>query len=402
MPPNEIGRREITPEGTDTTTSADQNADTASISDRPQSQPHITVRGPGRCEGCSFHVATQGHRPSCDGTAPVTPELDPEWEKLGFIERLANSRRKTAGIGVYAVEAAVNNWEVGPLCKRDRDNPKIILHPYGKDPVGRLVPHGVLDFTSDVDIVSKWWSQDPWNIGVRVPESMFVLDVDGPDRLPHPGKGLQALAELEDCYGPLTTTLTQVTGSGGLHLFFRRPPGKLSKSRLPNGLEYKDHGGYVVLAPSIHPDTGERYVRCDAPVAAPPAWLIDLIVEQPRVTPPRAPRSVARWSSHGPSIADSFCESTSWADVLEPHGWTLAHRGADLDADGARWLHPTATSACSATIRTGCLFVYSPNTPFDVTEASNPKGYTKFKAHAVLNHGGDMSAAARALMAVSR
>jgi hypothetical protein len=33
----------------------------------------ITVHGPGRCTECSFHVATQGHREGCDGTAPVTP-----------------------------------------------------------------------------------------------------------------------------------------------------------------------------------------------------------------------------------------------------------------------------------------------------------------------------------------
>jgi hypothetical protein len=47
------------------------------------------------------------------------------------------------------------------------------------------------------------------------------------------------------------------------------------------------------------------------------------------------------------------------------------------------------------------LFVYSPNTPFDVTEAGHPKGYTKFKAYAILNHAGDMSAAARALRGVA-
>jgi Bifunctional DNA primase/polymerase, N-terminal len=166
-------------------------------------------------------------------------------------------------IGTYAVEYAIHGWEVGPLCKRDPNNPKVILGPHGKDPVGHLVPHGVHDFTKDVDTVIRWWSKCSWNIGIRVPSSMFVLDVDGPHRWPHPGKGLEALAQVEAKYGPLPETLTQITGSGGLHLFFRRPPGKLSKAGLPAGLEYKDRGGYVVAAPSIHPDTGECYVRCD-------------------------------------------------------------------------------------------------------------------------------------------
>ncbi len=299
----------------------------------------------------------------------------------------------------HAIEYARHHWQVGPLCHRDRDTGRIV-HPRGKDPVGHLVPHGLHDFTDDIASVARWWSRTPWNIGVRVPESMLVLDVDGPDRRPHPGRGLQALAALEERFGPLPATFTQITGSGGLHLFFRRPPGKLSKTRLPAGLEYKDHGGYVVVAPSIHPDTRERYVRCDYPVAPPPPWLVDLIVERPRpVPPPRKRYAGVRFS--GPSIADAYCASVSWADVLEPHGWTLAGRGADPDADGARWLHPTATSSCSATVRNGCLFVYSPNTPFDVTEAGHPKGYTKFSAYAVLEHGGDLSAAARALRGVA-
>ncbi|MGO9154342.1 bifunctional DNA primase/polymerase [Mycobacterium sp.] len=286
-------------------------------------------------------------------------------------------------IGVHAVEAAINHWAVFPC--------------HGKAPAikgGR----GVLDATTDVDQVVSWWSgrYRGANIGARVPASMFVLDVDGPHRRPHPGKGLQALAELENRYGPLPATFTQITGSGGLHLFFYRPPGKLSKAGLPAGLEYKDHGGYVLLAPSIHPDSGERYVRCDHPVIVPPAWLVDLIAERPRVGPPRKPLRSQRFS--GPSIADEFTAATSWADVLMPHGW--ACRDGDPDGDGSRWLHPTATSNCSATISHGCLFVYSPNTPFDVTEASQPKGYTKFRAYAVLNHNGDMKAAARALRGV--
>ena len=330
-PPNEVGPRDTTPEGTDTT--------------------------------------TRSHRQATKGTS----------------DRSGTSRQDLRDA---AIEYARHHWQVGPVRGSDQF--------HGKDPITGLTPHGVLDFTDDIATVTRWWSRQPWNVAARVPESMFVLDVDGPDRRPHPGRGLQALAEMEERYGPLPPTLTQITGSGGLHLFFRRPPGKLSKTRLPAGLEYKDHGGYVVVAPSIHPDTRERYVRCDHPVAAPPPWLVDLIVERPRVT--RAPRrsSVLR---HGPSIADSYCASVSWAEVLEPHGWRCI--GADPDGDGGRWLHPTATSSCSATISNGCLFVYSPNTPFDVTEGGSPRGYTKFRAYAVLEHGGDMSAAARSLRGVA-
>ena len=77
---------------------------------------------------------------------------------------------------------------------------------------------------------------------------------------------------------------------------------------------------------------------------------------------------------------------------LDPHGWECL--GLDPDADGSRWLHPAVTSSCSATIRHGCPFVYSTNTPFEVGEPGKPKGYTKFRAYAVLNHQGDLSAGA--------
>jgi hypothetical protein len=52
---------------------------------------------------------------------------------------------------------------------------------------------------------------------------------------------------------------------------------------------------------------------------------------------------------------------------------------------------------CSATVRNGCLFVWSTSTVFDASEPGNPKGYTKFRAYAQLNHNGDMKAAARYL-----
>ena len=200
-------------------------------------------------------------------------------------------------------------------------------------------------------------------------------------------------------YGPLPETLTTISGrgDGGRHLFYRRPPGKLSAKRLGPGIDLKTSSGYVVLAPSLHPDTGRPYTRIDRPVVAPPAWLCALLLPEP--PRPRATRA-RRSPLTGPSIAEGFCSSVSWADILTPHGWRFLD--VDPDADGARWLHPTATSSCSATVRHGCLFVYSPNTPFDVTEPSNPKGYTKFRAYAVLEHSGDMTAAARALKGGAR
>jgi hypothetical protein len=282
-------------------------------------------------------------------------------------------------LGDYAVEYAAYHWPVFPL------RGKVPAIPRSRG--GR----GVLDATTDVEQVAKWWSCDypNANIGGRIPESMFVLDTD-----PYHG-GLDSLDELEAKHGPLPDTLMDLSGrgDGGTHYFYRRPPGKLSATRLGPGIDLKTSTGYVVLPPSIHPATGKPYIRIECEVAAPPNWLIKLLLPEPapcRLTPSRS-------TGHtGTSIADEYSATTSWHDILAPHGWRCLH--TDPDADGAVWLHPAATSACSATVRNGCLFVYSTNTAFDITEPSNPKGYTRFRAYALLNHDGDMSAAAKALL----
>ena len=84
--------------------------------------------------------------------------------------------------------------------------------------------------------------------------------------------------------------------------------------------------------------------------------------------------------------------------VRDPDGWRLvAGNGED---DGSKWAHPTATAAFSATIRHGCLFVYSPTPGLPVTETNDPNGLTKFRAEALLNYGGDMAACARDIRSI--
>src|SRR5207247_4475456 len=56
------------------------------------------------------------------------------------------------------------------------------------------------------------------------------------------------------------TDLAAHTGGGGLHLFCRHPGGRVPCGKSSRrGVDRKGDGGYVVAAPSIHPDTGEPY-----------------------------------------------------------------------------------------------------------------------------------------------
>jgi len=319
-------------------------------------------------------------------TDPSTRRIELAAEALA-IQQFQASIIEATDPGTHAIEYAMHGWPVFPLRGKAPAIPK------------RLGGNAVLDATTDIEAVIAWWSgRDAGaNIGGRVPESMFVLDLD-------PRKnGLESLATLRHRYGALPDTLTTLTGrgDGGWHRFYRRPPGTLSDKLLGPGIDIKTSSGYVVLPPSIHPDTGKPYVRVDAPVAAPPYWLVQLITPQTRSQPAHyAQHAQLRGDYQGEPIADAFTNEHTWYDVLTPHGWTST--GRHPNADGAKWRHPTATSAWSATIRHGLLFVYSPNTDFDVTEQSDPHGYTRFKAYAVLEHGGDMSAAARHLAQTRR
>lgn len=293
-------------------------------------------------------------------------------------------------IGVSAVELAVHGFTIFPLHGKI---PAIgAAHRVG-DPLRGICKggcgrngHGLFDATSDIAQIEAWWlgAYRGANIGIRLPANVFVVDTD-----PRNG-GAESVKNLEATYGPFPGTLTVITGrgDGGSHRYYRRPSGKITSS-IGAGIDIKSSTGYCVAPPSIHPDSGLPYRWIEAPIAE-PQWIGDLI------RPPRpALQSIVKRGNvlGGTSIADQFTESTSWAQILQPHGWRCID--ADGDCDGARWLHPAATSASSATIRNGCLFVYSPNTPFEITEPADPHGYTRFRAWAVLEHRGDLSAAAK-------
>ena len=200
--------------------------------------------------------------------------------------------------------------------------------------------------------------------------------------------------------GPPTRVSVSGRGDGGHHLWFLHPGGRLSAVRLDGGVDLKTHRGYMLLPPSRHPATGQPYRWAEpilAPAALPAAWrrlLTPALLRSAAAT--RRPSVPA--PGRGRSVAEAFNQATSWTQVLGPHGWSCP----DPDADGARWRHPGATNPKSATIRHGLLFVYSQATPFEPTEAGAPHGYSRSRADAVLEHRGDLRAAARTLQTEAR
>lgn len=141
----------------------------------------------------------------------------------------------------------------------------------GKQPATR---HGFKDATTDLKKIDHWWGKDTnYNIGLPVPKGCVVLDID-----PRAG-GQDNLNTILDRMGdlPLTTVCVTGRGDGGKHYYFKNPYGKRVDRNLPDGIDIRLGGyHYVVVPPSVHPDTG-GYYYWDGPehMTECPGWLID-------------------------------------------------------------------------------------------------------------------------------
>jgi len=162
-----------------------------------------------------------------------------------------------------------------------RGIPVFPLLPRSKNP--RKGSNGFKDATCDLEQVRAWWRENPhYNIGIPAGEKsgVLVLDID-----PRHG-GDSVVEQWTAKFGPWPPTAEVVTGSGGRHVYFKYEPG-IRSCTIADGVEIKSDGTYVVASPSIHPDTGRKYLfdgtdgaealnrLCHAP-----GWLLRLAREK--------------------------------------------------------------------------------------------------------------------------
>jgi hypothetical protein len=219
-------------------------------------------------------------------------------------------------------------------------------------------------------------------------------------------------AGLSDLWSRLIGGYTEATPSEGLHILYRISggpvPGNTKLARNPAGevlVETRGEGGYVVVAPShgpVHPSGNKWEVVHGTPTTVPTLTLdernelhqVIRLLDQapPPADQPTTPAPVAR-TDGALSPGDDYEQRTTWADILAPHGWTVVRRVAGRTF----WRRPGKTLGSSATSGGAAdgrdrLYVFTSSTLFE-----QEKPYTKFGAYALLEHGGDHSAAAREL-----
>jgi hypothetical protein len=157
------------------------------------------------------------------------------------------------------LELAAQGWAVFPCKWR------------GEEAKAPLTINGFHDATRDPNQIRAWWTRWPHAmVGARVPASLLVIDVD-----PRNGGNLAALESLT---GRLPATLTAWSGrnDGGRHLYYLRPAGPLTSTRLPKGIDLKVNG-YCIVPPSIHHTTGRPYRWEHHPALALPHTLRELL-----------------------------------------------------------------------------------------------------------------------------
>jgi hypothetical protein len=214
-------------------------------------------------------------------------------------------------------------------------------------------------------------------------------------------------AEVEKAHPGLYERLRIIsTPRAGFHVLYRCPqediPGNTKLAYDPAAkavlIETRGEGGYAITTgspPACHP-SGQRYVTLSGPDLPPPlspderdtlislARSFDRRVEMPTRVVGTDMRPGDAFEREGPD----------WSDILETHGWRCVHGAMGGER---RWRRPgkeTGWSATTGRCRTSegadLFHVFSSNAePFEAG-----KTYGKFRAYALLKHGGDLAKAA--------
>jgi hypothetical protein len=180
-----------------------------------------------------------------------------------------------SALGRAAIDLGLRRLPVFPI--RPRSKVPLLARSAG----GR----GFKDATTDPELIAEWWTRWPnANIGMATGRlsGIYVVDLDG--------------AEARETWrerfpdAPIPRTTWAGTGRpGGLHLWFAYPPGAglLPCATLGPSLETRGDGGYVLVAPSVHP-SGRRYTLNTAVPPRPmPAWLLGAVAPKLSALPER-------------------------------------------------------------------------------------------------------------------
>ncbi len=209
----------------------------------------------------------------------------------------------------------------------------------------------------------------------------------------------------EDAPGLVARLHHQRSQSGGRHAIYRCEvvvPGNTKLARRPREgasptvlVETRGEGGYILVAPSPGYEPLDGVALIDLPVIT--AEEREVLIRCARGFDEVADErqhggDQSRGDGDGLRPGDDFNRRGDVRALLQKYGWTPGR----VVGGNEQWRRPGKTTGKSASLQTeapGLLYVFSANAaPFQRDTA-----YTPFSVCAILEHGGDYSAAARAL-----
>ena len=150
---------------------------------------------------------------------------------------LEKENRLREELQAAAIEYAKQGFRVFPL------------RPRTKEPATK---HGFKDATTSIEQIRAWWLSGPYNIGIATGHGLVVVDID---QKPEEQKyGMDSLRDWEKSHGEFTPTWICMSGTGGLHYWYRSDEDFKNSVELLPGIDIRSEGGYIVAPPSVHPN----------------------------------------------------------------------------------------------------------------------------------------------------
>lgn len=194
------------------------------------------------------------------------------------------------------------------------------------------------------------------------------------------------------------------TQSGGYHIFYRTEtpvPGNLKlacgirNDKKVTLIETRGEGGLVLCSPGSgytlkRGKLTELYVLTDSErnILIDAARSLDEATADENKCKIFTPKESLHGSDTRPG--DEYNKNGDIVTLLQKHNWRIAFTRKEI----IHFTRPEKTSGTSATLRDRIFYVFSSNAyPFEMNT-----GYTPFHVYALLEHNGDFSSAAKALM----
>jgi len=175
--------------------------------------------------------------------------------------------------------------------------------------------------------------------------------------------------------------------------------------------ETRGEGGFVIVAPSPgrngHPE-GMRYIFFKGQPANTPImtgeelrqlrWLFSQLDDMPEEAAKRvkAPKVEMPHAGEGLTPWADWAAKTTWAQILEPHGWQFMFAGQRDGHPNDTWCRPSKKPSDGPSATTageeGAMYVFTTSTTLP-----SEQGMSKLFVYAHYHHNDDMSAAASAL-----